>query len=200
MIKQQFAAAAVAEHADGDSALAAIQAGLRPDIALLDLDMPGMVDLHALRGIHAAADDVPIMVISGSEKAADALAVLDAGAVGYAPKSAEPSILLAALQLCLKGGIYVPPLVLGALSDRQETPSPAASIPMNASSGALSTLTPRQWDVLRLLTDGSSNKVIARALELSEGTVKIHVAAILRALDVQNRAEAVNRAMRLGLT
>ncbi|MEM7523898.1 MAG: response regulator transcription factor, partial [Pseudomonadota bacterium] len=118
----------------------------------------------------------------------------------YAPKSAEPPILLAALQLCLNGGVYVPPLVLSALSESRDSPSLGANAQARPQSEALSTLTPRQWDVLRLLTNGSSNKVIARALELSEGTVKIHVASILRALDVQNRAEAVNRAIRLGLT
>jgi len=102
--------------------------------------------------------------------------------------------MVSALQLVLAGGIYVPPLIVepdSGLHGQQDTAAFAALRHTG--------LTTRQMEVLRLLVQGNQNKVIARALDLSEGTVKIHVAAIFRALNVNNRTEAVLAAQRLGI-
>ncbi|MBN2752256.1 MAG: response regulator transcription factor, partial [Rhodospirillaceae bacterium] len=101
------------------------------------------------------------------------------------------SVMINAINLVLSGGHYIPPLVLD--EDVPETPAHATTPHANA-------LTPRQMDVLRLVARGMSNRDIAQALDLSEGTVKLHVTAILKALGVPNRTSAVIAAARMGLT
>ena len=108
--------------------------------------------------------------------------MLAAGAVGFIPKSERSDVLLGALRLVQSGGTYVPSRLLAA--------PPAAAAPE---------LTPRQLDVLHCLLRGDPNKSIARELGLTEGTVKIHIAAILRVLQARNRTEAVVRARALGI-
>ena len=103
---------------------------------------------------------------------------------GFIPKTEPSEILLQALRLVLSGGRYLPASVLHA-----------QTVPQTGATG----LTPRQLDVLRLLMRGEPNKLIARALDLTEGTVKIHIAAILRTLQARNRTEAVVLARALGL-
>jgi DNA-binding NarL/FixJ family response regulator len=120
------------------------------------------------------------------------LDALAAGAFGYIPKSLEPPAMIAAFTQILNGGIYAPTLLL-------TEPSPSQDPPPAVDAQILSTLTPRQCDVLRLLGKGQANKEIARALDISEGTVKIHLAAIFRLLDVRNRTEAVLKASALDL-
>ncbi len=121
------------------------------------------------------------------------LDALAAGAFGYIPKSLEPSAMIGAFQQILNGGIYAPTLLL-------TEPAAAPPPPMSTiDPQIISTLTPRQCDVLRLLGKGQANKEIARALDISEGTVKIHLAAIFRLLDVRNRTEAVLKASSLDL-
>jgi DNA-binding NarL/FixJ family response regulator len=156
------------------------------DLALLDLNMPGMDGVAGLARVRAAAPSLPVVVASGQEDAATIRAVLAGGAVGFIPKSERPEVLLSALRLVLAGGTYVPARLV-------EVAAPGARI------ASASDLTPRQHDVLRLLLRGEPNKLIARELGLTEGTVKIHIAAILRALHVRNRTEAVVRARELGL-
>jgi DNA-binding NarL/FixJ family response regulator len=152
------------------------------DLALVDLNMPGMDGVAGLRRLRAAAPTLPVVVASGQEDAATIRAVLAAGAVGFIPKSERSEVLLGALRLVQSGGTYVPSRLLN-------TP-PAAAAPE---------LTPRQLDVLHLLLRGEPNKLIARELGLTEGTVKIHIAAILRVLHARNRTEAVVRARALGI-
>ena len=119
---------------------------------------------------------------------------LDLGAAGYIPKSAGMGVMLSALRLVLAGGIYVPPNLLHT----QAAPDPAS---VTEAAAALSPdgLTGRQREVLRLLGEGKANKEIARELDLSENTVKIHVAAVLKALGVNNRTKAAMVARRLGM-
>jgi DNA-binding NarL/FixJ family response regulator len=152
------------------------------DLALVDLNMPGMDGVAGLRRLRAAAPTLPVVVASGQEDAATIRAVLAAGAVGFIPKSERSEVLLGALRLVQSGGTYVPSRLLNA--------PPAAAAPE---------LTPRQLDVLHLLLRGEPNKLIARELGLTEGTVKIHIAAILRVLHARNRTEAVVRARALGI-
>jgi DNA-binding NarL/FixJ family response regulator len=157
-----------------------------PSLIVLDLNMPGMDGTAGLRRLREELPTLPVVVASGQDDAATIRAVLAAGAAGFISKSERPEVLLSALRLVLAGGIYVPARSLDA---------PAAPTP--ASAAAL--LTPRQRDVLLALSRGQPNKLIARELDLTEGTVKIHIAAILRALQARNRTEAVVRARALGL-
>ncbi len=159
------------------------------DLALVDLNMPGMDGLAGLRRLREAEPTLPVVVASGQEDVATIRAVLAAGAMGFIPKSERPEVLLGALRLVRAGGVYVPPRLLDAVN--------AAPPPSSAAKTAA--LTPRQFDVLRCLLRGEPNKLIARELGLTEGTVKIHIAAILRVLEARNRTEAVVRARELGL-
>lgn len=158
------------------------------DLLLLDLNMPGMRGISAVEELCALAPDVPIIVISVRETPEDVRKAIDAGAMGYIPKSSTPEVMMSALQLVLSGGIYLPPHLL------QEVPAghtPAAENGSDESDDQLARLTPRQRDVLRLLAQGQSNKQIAEVLGLAPGTVKIHISRILRAFKVQNRTQAV---------
>ena len=185
-------AEAITEVLQADSGEAGIAlAKSHPDLAvvMLDLAMPGMAGTAAILAFGAARPDVPIIVISASEHPSDAQDALDAGALGYVPKSASPKTILLALNLVLAGEMYLPPLLLGtgALSQNdRRTP-------------ALPPLTDRQADVLAMLAKGESNKGIANALRLSDKTVKAHVTAIFKALNVSNRTQAAHRAREAGL-
>jgi DNA-binding NarL/FixJ family response regulator len=158
------------------------------DLLLLDLNMPGMSGMSAVEDLCALAPDVPIIVISVRETADDVRRAIDAGAMGYIPKSSTPEVMMSALQLVLSGGIYLPPNLL------QKLPADNGVTAEYASGGAddqLARLTPRQRDVLQLLAQGQSNKQIADVLGLAPGTVKIHISRILRAFKVHNRTQAV---------
>jgi DNA-binding NarL/FixJ family response regulator len=161
------------------------------DLVVVDLFMPGMHGGATIRELRLAFPELRFVVMSASEEHHHVLDALAAGAFGYIPKSLEPSSMIAAFQQILGGGIYAPTLLL------TESPSAPESAPID--SQILATLTPRQCDVLRLLGKGQANKEIARALDISEGTVKIHLAAIFRLLDVRNRTEAVLKASSLDL-
>lgn len=154
------------------------------DLVLVDLGMPGMAwrdALLALRNLH-----VRTVVLSGTSAPATVREALSLGAAGYIPKSDEPDVLMAALKLVMSGGTYVPLCALGVSSEDQ-TRQPVG------------TITTRQREVLSLLAHGFSNKEIAYRLSLTEGTVKLHVAAILRSLGVTNRTQAVTLARASGL-
>jgi DNA-binding NarL/FixJ family response regulator len=138
---------------------------------------------------------VPVIVISGSEDPALMRALLVLGVQGFIPKAYSPDVMLSAVRLVLSGGVYVPPMLL------LEGSAPAATVrvePVASLEERLhKLLTERQLDVLRSLSQGKPNKVIARDLGISEGTVKIHLAAIFRALNVRNRVEAVIASRRI---
>ncbi len=177
----------VQQSADLDGLLAQLAAA-GADLALVDLQMPGMDGLAGLARLRLAAPTLPLVVASGQDDPATIRAVLARGAAGFVPKTASAELLLQALRIVLAGGVYVPPQALADLRGGAAAPLPSAV-----------GLTPRQADVLRGLMRGNPNKLIARELGLTEGTVKIHIAAILRALQAHNRTEAVVRARELGL-
>ena len=158
------------------------------DLLLLDLNMPGMKGIAAVEDLCALAPDVPIIVISVRETPEDVRRAIDAGAMGYIPKSSTPEVMMSALQLVLSGGIYLPPHLLQELPAGDAPPGENGT---EESDDQLARLTPRQRDVLRLLAQGQSNKQIADVLGLAPGTVKIHISRILRAFKVQNRTQAV---------
>ena len=158
------------------------------DLLLLDLNMPGMEGFASVHQLCQQAPDVPVVVVSVRDRADDVRQALDAGAMGYIPKSSTPEIMVGALRLVLSGGVYLPPNLLsepaGAGSGRDDGAK-------DRKASLLDRLTPRQRDVLALLAEGKSNKQIADSLGLAPGTVKIHISRILRAFGVQNRTQAV---------
>lgn len=158
--------------------------------ALFDLSMPGMTTPADLRAVRESFPQARVAVISGSNSRRDILMALEAGVHGYVPKSLSIAELTGALQAVFDGNLYVPSSLADvdansedSSSGRSEQAEPDAVDP-----GHL--LTRRQQDVLDLLVLGKSNKEIAIALKLSEGTVKIHLAAIFRHFGVNNRAAA----------
>lgn len=172
------------------------------DLILLDLGMPGWTSFAALGEIHATMPKALLVVVSGSERRSDLLAALENGAAGYIPKSSSAKVLLGALQLVLAGGIYLPEQAIrgGDRLDSGHSGHPGLhggglDAGGDDTAGAFANsngdqLTPRQRDVLTRLRDGKSNKQIAHELGLTEGTVKVHVTAILRHLGVRNRTQA----------
>lgn len=163
------------------------------DLVLADLYMPGMGGHEGVAEFRNQFPDTPLVIMTASESHADARRVLAAGALGYVPKSSPSQVMLDALIRVLDGGIYVPPFFEG---DAQ--PDDLLSLMPLSDQGIR--LTTRQLEVFRLLLQGKPNKIIARELELTEGTVKIHVAAIFRALGVTNRTEAAIAARRYSLS
>ncbi len=160
------------------------------DLVLLDLQMPGFPGFSGVQDVCGAQAGTPVVIVSASESQADVRAALDSGASGYIPKSSSVKIMLSALNLIFSGGIYVPPAALLGDGPGVATATPAGSSPAATGAGAPA-LTQRQRDVLRCLREGKSNKQIAYELGLSEGTVKIHVTAVMRSLGVRNRTQAV---------
>jgi two-component system, NarL family, nitrate/nitrite response regulator NarL len=181
---------------DAEKALAAVHEIDDLDLVLLDLSMPGMNGFTAVQRFSREAPGVPVVIISAHEEPADVRRALSLGALGYIPKSTPPNILPDALRLVMGGGVYVPPLFLHAT---RQAGTPAAPPAVQGELSGDGVLTGRQADVLVLLSQGKSNKLIARDLELSEKTVKAHVTAVFRALGVVNRTQAALAARRRGL-
>ncbi|RZJ10171.1 MAG: response regulator transcription factor [Acidovorax sp.] len=150
------------------------------DLVLLDLRLSGLDGIQVLTTLRTQHPTLPVVVVSASEDKQEIMAVLRLGALGFVPKAASAEVLEYALRLVLAGDVYLPSHI--AL-DVQTTPSPQQD-------GALD-LTERQMQVMRLMAQGQSNKQIGRSLNLAENTVKVHVTAILRVLNVSTRAEAI---------
>jgi two-component system, NarL family, nitrate/nitrite response regulator NarL len=167
--------------------------GMHPDIdiILLDLRLPGFNGHEAITEFVRLRPDLPIIVLSSSEDPHDVRKAIALGALGYVPKSASRRTLMSAIDLAMNGEIYVPPLVVGR-SDFGATPGErgAPNVPR---------LTDRQIEVLAMLSQGQANKTIAVKLNLSEKTVKIHISAIFKALNVVNRTQAAAVGRELGI-
>ena len=153
------------------------------DLALVDLNMPGFVGMQGITQYRHRFPDIPLVVLSASESPHDIRSALEAGALGYIPKAASTAAMLAALRQVLAGTPFVPASLGDRLVDLH-TPAP------NGFAGHCG-LTARQLEVARLLAQGCANKAIAGMLAMSEGTVKVHIAAIFRAFGATNRTEAV---------
>jgi DNA-binding NarL/FixJ family response regulator len=172
-----------------------------PDLGLilLDLNLPdrnGLAGLIELRERYPAIATVVLSAVNDRDSVTRAL---DLGALGFIPKSAAREVMVSALRLIFSGGIYIPPDILARreAAPGQSKPPPAAAEVRPSSPHDIG-LTERQVEVLALMMQGKSNKAICRALDLAEPTVKNHVTAILKALNVSNRTEAVIAAGALG--
>jgi DNA-binding NarL/FixJ family response regulator len=165
-------------------------------LILLDLTLPDRDGFSVLAELRERHPTISVVVLSAVQDRANVVKALDLGALGYIPKSANRDVMVGALQLVLSGGIYIPPEIL----DREELSHPEQgnrSNPPHPSPEEVG-LTERQLDVLALMMQGKNNKMICRALNLAEPTVKNHVTAILKALNVTNRTEAVVAVNQLG--
>ncbi|MGH8121393.1 MAG: response regulator [Rudaea sp.] len=170
------------------------------DLALVDLTMPGMRGAHTIAALRENHPTTPLIVLSGVDAATEMHAVLRAGAAGYIPKSSMAQIMLQAIRLVLAGGRYLPPQLMSEI----DSPVPAAAVAEAEPSrkhtpdlDRLDLLSPRQKEVFALLARGLSNKLIARELHITEGTVKSHIATIFDVLHVHNRVSAVAEARML---
>ena len=163
-------------------------AGAHPDtdLVLVDLNMPGDEPFACLSELLEHHPTLLIVVLTASEEFSDMRRALDLGVMGFIPKREEASIMLNALRLVLSGGIYFPPSMMRRIGEENENPR------------SLSLLTPRQIDVLREMLNGLGNKEIGLRLNMSEATVKAHLSAIFRTLNVINRTQAALAARELG--
>lgn len=182
---------------DVDELRQAIRDAPPPALALIDLTMPGAHGNEHLAELIEQLPGVPVIVLSGSEDPALIKQLLAMGVQGFIPKTYSSDVMLSAVRLVLSGGVYVPPMTLQAANDAAPPEGALAESTASLEDRLRKLLTERQLDVLRLLSQGKPNKVIARDLGISEGTVKIHLAAIFRALNVRNRVEAVVASRRI---
>lgn len=163
----------------------------RFDLILLDLNLPDTIGTSGIETLRQRFPRVPVMVLSGATDRATIDRCLRAGASGFLPKTADGERLGTAVRAIAGGGIYVPRDPDGQAPRTWGSTTTADPRQLG--------LTDRQKDVLRLIMRGLPNKLIGRQLQLAEGTVKVHVSAVLRALGARNRTQAVLAANRMGM-
>ncbi len=173
-----------------------------PDLLLIDLAMPGTPGIAGIALWRQRWDSTTVVAVSSSDDRETVLRSIDAGAMGFIPKGATPAVLIGALRLILARGIYLPPHAFVATTSGPSVdpvqPLTVAGAPPRRVPADLG-MTPRQADVLYLLLQGKPAKLIERELNISAGTAKSHTSAVLRALNVSTRTQAVIAAGRLGL-
>lgn len=184
LLRHSLGVGSIVEAERFEDALARLE-DARVGLAIFDLGMPGLAGAKDLAEVRMRRPDVKVVVLSASDAREDILEALEAGVHGYLVKSDRTETLVERLRYVLSGEIYVPP----ALAER---PARLPEKPEARRAGVLpiETLSDRQRQVLRGLVEGMSNKEIARSLALSEGTVKMHLAALFRTLGASNRAHA----------
>ncbi len=170
------------EAGDLDGALEHLGLENTIDLILIDLNMPGLSGPESLAALREGYPDAKLIVVSASEAKEDILLALGAGVHGYIPKSLPSKSIRAAIESVLGGGVFVPAQVTGRSLEQPGR---------RRASTDQAHLTARQGEVLDTLATGASNKEIARKLGLTEGTVKIHLAAIYRVIGVKSRGEAI---------
>lgn len=178
----------VLEAGDWNEALEMVKHSRDISLALLDLKMPGMQEFDGLNSFVKFAGTAPVVVVSASESVFDMQRVFNAGAMGFIAKNETLDVFLSALRLVLSGGFYVPQKLIQ---------QPVHIELKQKNRASLFGLTPRQLEVLKVMLQGKSNKEIATELSLSEVTVKVHISAIFKSLNVTNRLQAIKIAQNL---
>ncbi|WP_030746442.1 response regulator transcription factor [Streptomyces sp. NRRL S-31] len=179
----------VGEAADGAEGVARAEE-LRPDVVLMDIKMPGTDGIDALRGLRELGNRARVLIVTSFTEQRTVVPALRAGAAGYVYKDVDPDALAGAIRSVHAGHILLQPEVADALLSQEES---------GGGHGRGSALTEREREVLGLIADGRSNREIARALVLSEKTVKTHVSNILMKLDLSDRTQAALWAVRHGM-
>jgi len=183
----------VASVGDGNEGIKQVEA-LKPDIVLLDIRMPKPNGLEVLKILKSKNPDTAVIMVTTSREDADVAEAMKLGAQGYLLKDMEPDELITSLNSIRNGDIVVAPTLAGVLArvvQGKDDPS--------GTNDVLSTLTPREKEIIYHLAKGGSNKAIARVLNISDGTVKLHVKSILRKLNIHSRVEAAVIAVEYGL-
>jgi DNA-binding NarL/FixJ family response regulator len=180
-----------------DGAIELLSGPNHADLALFDLAMPGMASAASLRAVRECFPDLRIAVVSASSQRSDILQALEAGVHGYVPKSLGAKDLVGALEAISSGRIYVPARLADVSGEQAPVSAQSARREPDEPTLSWDGLTPRQRDVLGLVVQGFSNKEIARALNLGQGTVKVHVAALFRFLCVASRSAAAAAGARM---
>jgi DNA-binding NarL/FixJ family response regulator len=191
-------AVAVLQAADCAGGLELARQAPDVDLVLLDLDLPGMRGFEALEQFRRQYPALPVVVVSMYHDGDTVREVIRRGAMGYIPKACSKEVILGALRLVMSGAVYVPSQAMVEDAGAANAQSPGRTARSLSERGELG-LTPRQGQVLALMMRGCSNKQICRDLGLAERTVKLHVTAVLNALRVSSRTQAVLAATRLGL-
>jgi len=199
VVKELKDGAVIIEASSGRQAMRLVDEHPDLGLILLDLNLPDRNGFDVLAELRERYPAISIVVLSALNDRDNVARALDLGALGFIPKSATRELMLSALRLVFSGGIYIPPDILARREPMPSQPSSGTSgtEPRPSSPRDLG-LTDRQVDVLALMMQGKSNKAICRTLDLAEPTVKNHVTAILKALKVSNRTEAVSAVGTLG--
>jgi DNA-binding NarL/FixJ family response regulator len=202
LMAQRFPEAGLTAVADIGAALAVLAAepaaGPRTELVLLDLGLPDSQGLDSLAALQQAAPEAAIVVMSADDRPETILAAIGQGAAGFIPKTARLGAIESALRVVLDGGVHLPEGVV-----RSVAPLPQQGFdPAQVEAAAIRALrlSRRQADVLRLLVRGRSTKLMSRELKIEESTVKTHLIALFRKLDVNSRSQAVIAAARMGLS
>jgi two-component system nitrate/nitrite response regulator NarL len=169
---------------------------LAPDVVLLDLHMPGITGREAVKLINEEAPGTRVVMLTVSEDAEDLVDCLRAGAAGYLLKNIETEFLIDAIQRAARGESVMSPQMTGKLVQELRQPKETAAPATEAEREKLS---PREKEIITLLAKGASNKEVARALNVAESTVKIHVQNILKKLNLSSRVQAAVYAVEHGL-
>jgi DNA-binding NarL/FixJ family response regulator len=178
------------------------------DLIITDLAMPGANWLTAINSIHSTMPDTPIIIISAVFDKELLQQTLDIGVSGYIPKTASNNLMISAINLVIAGGMYIPHELLYSTQKQtvstekqKEYITPLKNLEKiieKNDSQTLKGLTERQIDIVKCIAEGLSNKQIAYKLNLTEGTVKVHITIILKLLNVKNRTSAVIEAAKRG--
>jgi DNA-binding NarL/FixJ family response regulator len=174
------------------------------DLILLDYHLPDSKGVASLERVKHVFPQVPVVILSGEDAPSLIRQMVDAGAAGFIAKATQPQLLIAALKLVLAGGVYLPPEAFqhNGVQAHQTASSPLNSLAKPAAKGVpaeVASLSAKQLEVLLKAIQGKANKIIAREMDLAEGTVKAHLSLAYRSLGVANRTEALFKAAQLGL-
>jgi DNA-binding NarL/FixJ family response regulator len=188
VISDGFPGSEVMETEDLDSAMALTKGNDDLDLILLDLNMPGMHGLNGLINLRNEAPTIPVVIVSAEQDKQVVLQAITYGAVGFITKSSPRKQMTEAIEQILNGNVYLPSdIIRSQKSTTRRSSTDAPHFPPEL----LQALTRKQLLVLERMTKGDSNKQIAYSLEIAETTVKAHVSAILRKLNVHNRVQAI---------